>query len=68
MAWKVDEGIPEDLFVKLMIKKANVIKDHLKKCMNQLIIVANIAPTMVVFKFYDINGEDSLKLCMTLSN
>ena len=31
MAWKIDERIPEDLFIKLMIEKANIIKDHLKK-------------------------------------
>ena len=68
MAWKVDERIPEDLFVKLMIKKANIIKDHLKKSIDQLIIVANIGPTMAVFKFYDTKEEDSLKLHMTLSN
>ena len=68
MAWKIDERIHEDLFIKLMIEKANVIKDHLKKKMDQLIIVANIGPTMTVFKFYDTNEEDSLKLCMTLSN
>ena len=68
MAWKIDERIPEDLFIKLMIKKANVIKDHLKKSRDHLIIVANIGPTMAVFKFYDMNEEDSLKLCMTLSN
>ena len=68
MAWKVDERIPEDLFVTLMVKKANTIKDHLKNSMNQLIIVANIGPTMAVFKIYDTNEEDSLKLKMTLSN
>ena len=68
MARKVDERIPEDLFVNLMIKKANTIKDYLKQSMNQLIIVANIGPTMAVFKIYDINEEDSLKLKMTLSN
>ena len=62
MVWKVDERIPKDLFVKLMIEKANVIKDHLKKSMDQLIIVANIGPTMVVFKLFDIKEEDSLKL------
>ena len=62
MAWKVDERIPEDLFIKLMIEKANIIKDHLKKSMDQLIIVANIGPTMEVFKIYDIKEEDSLKL------
>ena len=59
---------PKDLFIKLMIEKANVIKDHLKKSMDQLIIVANIGPTMAVFKFYDMNEEDSLKLHKTLSN
>ena len=68
MAWKVDERIPKDIFVKLMIEKANVIKDHLKISMDQLIIVANIGPTMAVFKLYDKNEKDSLKLCMTLSN
>ena len=68
MAWNVDERIPKVLFVKLMIKKANVIKDHLKNSIDQLIIVANIGPTMAVFKFYDLKEEDSLKLCMTLSN
>ena len=68
MAWRVDERIPEDLFVKLMIRKANIIKDHLKKTMDQLIIVANIGPTMAVFKIYDVKEEDSLKLRVTLSN
>ena len=68
MAWKIDERIPEDIFIKLMIEKANVIKDHLKKKMDHLIIVANIGPTMAVFKLYDTNEKDSLKLHMTLSN
>ena len=68
MAWKVDERIPEEMFINLMTKKANIIKDHLKNSLNQLIIVANIGPTMATFKFYDLKEEDSLKLCMTLSN
>ena len=68
MVWKVDERIPEDLFIKLMIKKANIIKDHLKKSIDQVIIVANIGPTMAVFKIYDVKEEDSLKLQVTLSN
>ena len=67
MAWKVDKRIPKDLFIKLMIEKANIIKDHLKNSIDQLIIVANIGPTMAVFKLYDLKEEDSLKLCMTLS-
>ena len=69
MAWKVDERIPEDhLFIKLMIEKATIIKNHLKKSMDQLIIVANIGPTMAVLKIYDVKEEDSLKLKITLSN
>ena len=68
MAWKVDERILENLFINLMIEKAKIIKDHLQKSRHPLIIVANIGLTMAVFKFYDTNEEDSLKLCMTLSN
>ena len=68
MAWKVDERIPKDLFAKLMIKKTNIIKDHLKNSLSQLIIVANIGPTMATFKVYDVKEEDSLKLCLTFSN
>ena len=29
MAWKVDERIPEEMFVQLLAKKANIIEDHL---------------------------------------
>ena len=68
MAWKIDEQIPEDLFIKLMIEKATIIKNHLKKSMDQLIIVANIVPTMAVLKIDDGKEEDSLKLKVTLSN
>ena len=69
MVEKVDEQFPENLFINLMIEKANIIKDHLKKSAHPLIIVVNIGPTMAIFKFYDMTEEDdSLKLCMTLSN
>ena len=71
MAENVDKRIPENLFVNMMVEKATIIRDHLKckKNMCPLIIVANIGPTMAVFKFYDMTEEDdSLKLCMTLSN
>ena len=30
MAGNVDERIPENLFVNMMIEKANIIQDHLK--------------------------------------
>ena len=69
IAGNVDKRIPENLFVDMMIEKANIIRDHLKHKKNTcpLIIVANIGPTMAVF--YDTTEEDdSLKLRMTLSN
>ena len=71
MAEKVGERIPESVFVNMMVEKAAIIRDHLKhkSDMCPLIIVANIGPTMAVFKFYDTTEEDnSLKLHMTLSN
>ena len=68
MAWNVDERIPEEKFVQLLAKKANIIKDHLQNSLSQLMIVANIGPTMATFKFYDLNEEDSLQLHITLSN
>ena len=69
MAEKVDKWFPESYFTNLMIEKANIIKNHLHKSDHPLIIVANIGPTMAVFKFYDMTKEDdSLKLHMTISN
>ena len=69
MAEKVDERFPKSYFANLMIEKANIIKNHLHKSAHPLIIVANIGPTMAVFKFYDMTKEDdSLKLHMTISN
>ena len=71
MAGNVDERILENLFINMMIEKANIIKGHLnhKKNMCPLIIVVNIGPTMAIFKFYDTTEEDdSLKLRMALSN
>ena len=39
-----------------------------QKSMDQSSIVANIGPTMAVFKIYDTKEDNSLKLHMTLSN
>ena len=71
MAGNIGERIPENLFANMMIEKATIIRDHLKckQNMRPLIIVANIGPTMAVFKFYNMTkDDDSLKLRMTLSN
>ena len=71
MASNVADRLPENLFANMMIEKATIIRHHLKQKQNMcpLIIVANIGPTMAVFKSYDTTKEDdSLKLRMTLSN
>ena len=71
MAEKIDERIPESMFVNMMVEKATIIRDHLKRKSETcpIIIVANIGPTMAVFKFFDTTeDDDSLKLLMTLSN
>ena len=49
-------------------KKPTLLKIISKIVLSQLIIVANIGPTMATFKFYDLNEEDSLTLHITLSN
>ena len=71
MANNVGDRLPENVFVNMIIEKATIIRDHLKRKQNicPLIIVANIGPNTAVFKFYDTTKEDdSLKLRMTLSN
>ena len=65
---RFDERIPEELFVQLLTKKANIIKDHLRERHSKLTIVANIGPTMATFKLYNLSEENSLKLHITLSN
>ena len=68
MAWKVDKRIPEELFIQLLTKKANIIKDYLQNSHSKLTIVTTIGPTMATFILYDLSEEDSLKLHITLSN
>ena len=65
MVWKVDERIPEELFIQLLTEKANIIKDHLRERYSKLTIVANIGPTMATFKLYNLSKEDSLQLHIT---
>ena len=63
MVQKVDERIPEEMFVQLLTEKANIIKNHLHERYSKLTIVANIGPTKATFKLYDLSKEDSLQ-CM----
>ena len=71
MASNIGDRLLENVFTNMMIEKATIIRDHLKRKQNMcpLIIVANIGPTMAVLKLYNTTKEDDfLKLHMTLSN
>ena len=68
MARKVDERIPEEMFIQLLTEKANIIKDHLRNRHSKFTIIANIGSPTATFKLYDLSEEDSLKLHVTLSN
>ena len=66
--YAADGKMPEEFFVPLLARKANIIKDHLQSRQSKLTIVTNIGPNMATFKLYDLSKEDSLKLHVTLSH
>ena len=68
MDYAVDQKMPENLFVQLLMDKANMLKKHLKTTLSDSVIFANIWPNMATFKLYNIKEEDSLKLPITVSN
>ena len=55
MASNVGDRLPENVFANMLIEKATIIRDHLKRKQKTcpLIIVVNIGPTMAVFKLYN---------------
>ena len=61
--------MPKTLFVQLLIKKANMLKNkHLKDTHSDLGMCMNIGPNMATFKLYNTLEEDPLKLHVTISN
>ena len=68
MEYAVDQKMPENLFIQLLMDKANMLKKHLKSTQSDLVIYANIGPNMATFKSNNIKEEDSLKLHITISN
>ena len=68
MAYAVDKKMPNTLFVQLLTEKANMLKQHLKDTKSNLVMCANIGPSMAIFKLYNTKEEDSLKLHATISN
>ena len=68
MAYAADEKMPEDLFIQLLLEKANMLRKHLKDMHSSLVMCANIGPNMATFRLYNTKEEDSLKLHATISN
>ena len=62
MAYAADEKFPESFFVQILTEKANMLKKHLKDTNSSLAMCANIGPNVAIFKLYNTNKEDSLKL------
>ena len=68
MEYPIDQNMPENDFIQLLVEKANIIKNHLRDRQSELVIYVNIGPNMATFKLFHKNEEDSLKLHFTLSN
>ena len=62
MEYAVDEKMSKTDFVKLLSKKANMLKKHLKDTQSSLVMCANIGPNVAIFKLYNTLEEASLKL------
>ena len=55
MDYAVDQKMPENLFVQLLMDKANMLKKYLKTTQSDLVICANIGLNMATFKLNKIS-------------
>ena len=68
MSYTVSVKLLETFFMETLTKKAEMLKKHLKDTNSNLVICANTGPNMAMFKFFNPQEEDSLKLHYTFSN
>ena len=68
MSYSADERLPEDCFRGVMEKKAEMLRKYLNAIGNPLVFSSHCGHTMVTFKFYPHDEEDSLRLHYTFSN
>ena len=54
MDYAIDQKMPENLFVLLLMDKANMLKKHLKTTQSDLVICTNIGPDTATFKLSNI--------------
>ena len=68
MPYTISDKLPESFFVDTLTKKAEMLKKHLKDTNSSLAICVNIGLDMAMFKFFNPQEEDSLKLHYTFLN
>ena len=62
MSYSVDDRLPEDYFQSVIEEKAEMIRKYLRHMGDPLVFSTHIGHSMVTFKFYLHQDEDSLKL------
>ena len=68
MSYSANERLPEDYFKRVMEEKAKMLRKYLKDLGDALVFSSHFGHTMVTFKFYSYDEEDSLKLHYIFSN
>ena len=68
MSYSADERLPEDYFRGVMVEKAELLRKYLYAIGNPLGFSSHCGHTMVTFKFYSHDEEDSPRLHYTFSN
>ena len=68
MSYSRDKRLPEDYFKSVMEEKAEMLRKYLRDIGNPLVFSTHIRHSMVAFKFYSHEKEDSPKLHFTFSN
>ena len=67
MSYSADERLPEDYFRGVMEEKAEMLWKYLNAFGNPLVFSSHCGHTMVTFKFYSHEEEDSFRLHYTFS-
>ena len=68
MSYSANERLPENYFKGVMEEKAEILRKYLNANGNPLVFPSHSGHTMVTFKFYSHDEEDSLRLHYTFSN
>ena len=68
MSYSVEDKLPEDYFKEVREEKAEMLRMYLDDLSNPLIFLPYCGYTIVTFKFYSYNDDDSPRLYYTFSN